>query len=141
MQAPFYFVLSSNYLSCISLSENPANVSTTDQLVEVVFTGNTTADSYIEREVFAEVERGARQVWAATNDRAQAMVSSSKGAHVWSASLFIQELKKAKREGSRLCDQSDTGKGEEARAQMLISNVTEETVSKLYKLRKALDKG
>lgn len=116
-------------------------MSTTEQLVDVVFTGSGTADSYIERAVFEEVERGARQVWMATNDRAQAMVSSSKGAHVWSASLFIQELKKAKRESRELCDHDDEKKGDEARAQMLIANVDDDTVSALYKLRQTLDQG
>lgn len=61
---------------------------------------------------------------------------------MWSESLFfIQEVEKATSESRTLLDANDEGKVQEAQTQTLISNVTEEIVSKLYKLRKALCKG
>lgn len=109
---------------------------TTRQGVHVVFTGTETADSYIERAVFEQCEKGKRQVWAATSDTAQIKFSSAKGAHVMSSSLFIQELKRAKREvRERLATLDECT----ARGKMLIANVDEQTRAKLYELRDKLD--
>lgn len=98
----------------------------------MVYTGTETADSYIERRVYELCEEGHRQIWAATSDVAQLRYSTAKGAHVMSSKLFIQEIKRAKKETKERVQQKD---GEEARGKMLISNVDESTREKLYRLR------
>lgn len=107
--------------------------------VGVVFTGSETADSYIERRVFELCEQGDRQVWVATNDVAERHFAESKGAHCMSASLFIQEIKRAKKDSAddanaRLAEEEASVAG-----QMLIRNVSEEAREKLYNLRARLD--
>lgn len=62
----------------------------------------------------------------------------AKGAHVWSASHFIHELKIAKRDSREICDADKKGNG--VRGQMLISNVNHDTAKALYNLRETLDK-
>lgn len=111
-------------------------VSVTAQNVEIVFTGGETADSYIERAIFEWCERGTRPVWAATNDVAQVLFSRAKGAHVMSASLFVQEIKLARRETRERAKERDEAS---VRAKMLICNVDESTREGLYKLRERLD--
>lgn len=114
---------------------NELNISRTSQKVQVVFTGIQTADSYIEGEVFASCEQGTRQVWAITSDMAQSNFSAAKGAHVMSSSLFVEELKKAKRESrERMQAQGRNSHG----TQMLIETVDVETRAALYRLRETL---
>lgn len=126
--------------ACVLMTEAGQLVrkETTIQGVNIVYTGNETADSYIERAVFEQCEKGGRQVWAATSDVAQIKFSSAKGAHVMSANLFIQELNRAKREIKERLASKDEGA---ARGKMLIANVDEQTRAKLYELRDRLDRG
>lgn len=107
-----------------------------DQGIRVVFTRGETADSFIEREVFRECDMGERQIWAATSDHLQGKVAQTKGAHIMSAGLFVQELKRAKRETREKLEERD---GEAVRGKMLISNVDETTRKRLYELRDRLD--
>lgn len=107
----------------------------TPQNVEVVFTGSETADSYIERCIHEVVEGGKRQVWAATSDRAQLAFSIGKGAHIMSSSLFIQEIKRARKETMEKVSEPDEGK---ARGKMLIATVNQKTRDRLYELRDKL---
>lgn len=113
------------------------HVSTTEHAVDVVFTGSDTADSFIERAVYLDCERGKRQVWTATNDSALGTFSASKGAHRLSAALFIQEMKYAKSDSQERVE-SDAQEGR-MRAKMLISSVDSSTRDALYKLREQLD--
>lgn len=107
-----------------------------NQGVRVVYTRGETADSFIEREVFRECEIGKRQIWAATSDILQGRVAGTKGAHVMSAGLFVQELKRAKNETREKLEATDE---EALRGKMLISNVDETTRERLYELRDRLD--
>ncbi|CAN8061926.1 unnamed protein product [Agarophyton chilense] len=104
--------------------------------VKVIFTGHENADSYIERSVFKLCENGERQVWAATSDIAQINFSRSKGAHVMTSTLFIQEVKRARQDTKDKLAEVD---GNRVRANMLMSTVNEETRSRLYELRDKLE--
>lgn len=108
----------------------------TEQNIQVVFTGGESADSYIERSVFEACEGGQRQVWAATSDVAQLNFSKGKGAHVMTSTLFIQEIKRARRETRDKLARKDENC---VRAKMLLSTVSEETRNKLYELRDKLE--
>lgn len=111
-------------------------VEQTAQDIQVVFTGGESADSYIERCVFEVCESGQRQVWAATSDVAQLNFSKGKGAHVMTSTLFIQEIKRARRETRDKLARKDEGS---VRGKMLMSTVSEETRHKLYELRDKLE--
>ena len=117
-------------------NELPGRSDVTPQSVQVVFTGSETADSYIERAVFEGCEEDVRQVWAATSDVAQLRFTTGKGAHVMSASLFVQELKRARKETRERVDEVDESA---ARGKMFISNVDEDTRNALYALRDRLN--
>lgn len=114
----------------------PARTAVNAQNVEIVFTGTETADTYIERSVYEHCEEGKRQVWAATSDVAQLSFSRAKGAHVMSASLFVQEMKRASKETREKVVETDESA---ARGKMLISNVDKDTRDALYALRDKLN--
>lgn len=110
-----------------------------DNGVTIVFTGNETADTYIERLVFEHCQRQERQVWAATSDFLLGRVSNGTGAHVMSASLFIQELKRVRRETKEKVEEQNGG-GNRYSARMLQSTVDKATLKELYRLRDELGK-
>lgn len=106
--------------------------------VKVVYTANETADSYIERNVFESCKWGDRQVWAATSDLLHARVSGAMGAHVMSASLFVQELKRSQKETSEKVEELEND-GSFHRSRMLMSIIDKATLQQLYNLRDELD--
>lgn len=107
--------------------------------VDVVFTGSETADAYIERRVFELCEQNQRQVWVVTNDVAERNFAQAKGAHIMSASLFVQELTRVQRETADLTLALEDGATRASRT--LIQAVDPETRNKLYRLRDGLDSG
>ena len=115
-----------------------AKVEQTPENVTVVFTGSETADSYIERNVFEMCRIGERQIWAATSDTAQSNFSQSTGAHVMSSKLFVQEMKRARRETRERINAHDEGS---IKGKMLISTVDQTTRDRLYELRDFLNAG
>lgn len=119
-------------------TEQETNVERTPENVTVVFTGSETADTYIERCVFQRCEANDRQVWAATSDVAQLSFSHAKGAHVMSSHLFVQEIKRARKETRERIGEFDEAS---AQGKMLIANVDKSTRDRLYQLRDRLDAG
>lgn len=111
-----------------------------DNGVTVVFTGAETADTYIERCVFEQCKRKQRQIWAATSDITHGRVSSGMGAHVMSATLFVQELKRVRRETTERVEELEKA-GLARRAKMLMSTVDKATLKQLYELRDQLNGG
>lgn len=110
-----------------------------DTGIKVVFTAGETADSYIERSVFANCKIGKRQVWAATSDLVHARVSGAMGAHVMSSSLFVQELKRSRKETQeRVCELENDGSAH--RSRMLMSAIDKTTLEQLYEMRDQLDR-
>lgn len=107
--------------------------------VKVVYTANETADSYIERSVFERCKWGDRQVWAATSDLLHARVSGAMGAHVMSASLFVQELKRARKETSEKVEELENDSSV-YKSRMLMSVIDKATLQQLYELRDGLDR-
>lgn len=106
-----------------------------------MFTGSDTADSWIERRVFELRGANERQVLVATNDIAERRFAESKEAHVMSAGMFVQEIKRAKKESRERAEDLRNGQERTIAGKMLIRNVNEETREKLYQLRELLDGG
>lgn len=71
-------------------------------------------------------------MWASTSDLVQARVTGAAGAHVMSSSLFIQELKRTRKETE---DALSTQDGAAYRAGMLMSNIDPDILRQLYRLR------
>lgn len=107
--------------------------------VAVIYTGNETADAWIERRVFELCEAGERQVWVTTNDVAERRFVESKGAHVMSCSLFVQEVKRSKKDSREFAEEKRRSDESIIAGKMLIRNVDQDTRNKLYELRALLD--
>ncbi|KAM7478624.1 hypothetical protein LguiA_026837 [Lonicera macranthoides] len=63
--------------------------------IDIVFSGKTCADSWIEKEVAALKEDGCQTVWVVTSDLCQQDVAHGTGAYIWSCKTLISELKRS----------------------------------------------
>ncbi|XP_056696290.1 uncharacterized protein [Spinacia oleracea] len=59
--------------------------------VDIVFSGDSCADSWIEKEVVALREDGCPKVWVVTSDHAQQHAAHGAGAFVWSSKALVTE--------------------------------------------------
>ncbi|XP_043721326.1 uncharacterized protein YacP isoform X4 [Telopea speciosissima] len=60
--------------------------------IDVVFSGDSCADAWIEKEVIALKEDGCPKVWVVTSDRDQQQAAHGAGAFVWSCKALISEV-------------------------------------------------
>ncbi|XP_059445515.1 uncharacterized protein LOC132177275 isoform X2 [Corylus avellana] len=60
--------------------------------VDVVYSGETCADAWIEKEVAALKEDGCPKVWVATSDHSQQHAAYGAGAFVWSSKALVSEI-------------------------------------------------
>lgn len=118
-------------------TRDPMKSSQFSDKVDIVYTGTEDADSFIERRVYELCEADERQVWVATNDTSERRFAESKGAHVMSASLFVQEMKRARKESRERA--KETSQLSKYAGNMLIRSVSNETRAKLYQLRDKID--
>ncbi len=119
-------------------NDNPMTVDKTDHSnVVIVYTGSDSADAFIERAVYTQVEAGKRQIWAVTNDHDLLTYAASKGAHHLSTSMFVSELQRARVEAVERAQLST--KEEARRSAFLQSSVDVNTRNALYQLRAELD--
>lgn len=119
-------------------TDNSRHIESVSDAVSVVYTGDETADSYIEAATLADCREAKRQVWAATSDFAQARLTGAQGAHVISSRLFVAQLTAARREARQNASAADDI-GAARGAAMLINNVDPTVRDALYKLRDQLD--
>ncbi|KAJ4846907.1 hypothetical protein Tsubulata_010300 [Turnera subulata] len=66
--------------------------------VDVVYTGETSADTWIEREVENLKNDGCPKVWVASSDVLHQQAASGAGAFVWSCKALISEIKASQKE-------------------------------------------
>lgn len=66
--------------------------------IDIVFTGESCADAWIEKEVAALREDGCPKVWVVTSDRCQQDAAHGAGAFVWSSKALVSEIKDAQKE-------------------------------------------
>ncbi|XP_072964753.1 uncharacterized protein [Typha angustifolia] len=59
--------------------------------VDIIFSGETCADAWIEKEVVALREDGCPKVWVVTSDVCQQQAAYGAGAYVWSCKALISE--------------------------------------------------
>ncbi|KAK6119062.1 hypothetical protein DH2020_047180 [Rehmannia glutinosa] len=66
--------------------------------VDIVYSGETCADAWIEKEVVALREDGCPKVWVVTSDRCQQHAAYGAGAFVWSSNALVSEIKASQKE-------------------------------------------
>ncbi|XP_078433944.1 yacP-like NYN domain protein isoform X2 [Wolffia australiana] len=59
--------------------------------IDVIFSGETCADSWIEKEVVALRDDGCPRVWVVTSDSCQQQAAHGAGAFVWSCKALVSE--------------------------------------------------
>ncbi|KAF4360609.1 hypothetical protein F8388_017635 [Cannabis sativa] len=67
-------------------------------VVDIIFSSETCADAWIEKEVVALREDGCPRVWVATSDHDQQHAAHGAGAFVWSCKALVSEIKASKKE-------------------------------------------
>uniref|UniRef100_A0A5B7ACQ8 YacP-like NYN domain protein n=1 Tax=Davidia involucrata TaxID=16924 RepID=A0A5B7ACQ8_DAVIN len=103
--------------------------------VDVVFSGETCADAWIEKEVVALKEDGCPKVWVVTSDHCQQQAAHGAGAFVWSCKALVSEIKASKKEVERMLQEQ---RSSSFQGKLLKHNLDSEVVDALKDLRKRL---
>ncbi|XP_057494391.1 uncharacterized protein LOC130779681 isoform X1 [Actinidia eriantha] len=103
--------------------------------VDVVFSGETCADAWIEKEVVALKEDGCPKVWVATSDKCQQQAAYGAGAVVWSCKALVSEIKAARKEEEMMIQEQSSSS---MQGKLLKHNLDPEVVDALKDLRNKL---
>ncbi|GAU14766.1 hypothetical protein TSUD_204150 [Trifolium subterraneum] len=76
--------------------------------IDIVFSSETSADTWIEKEVSALKEDGCPKVWVVTSDHAQQQAANGAGAFVWSCKAFLTEIKASQKEVEEMFQEQRT---------------------------------
>ncbi|KAL8159947.1 hypothetical protein V2J09_001484 [Rumex salicifolius] len=104
-------------------------------IVDVVYSTETCADAWIEKEVAALKDDGCPKVWVVTSDRCQQHAAYGAGAYVWSSKALVTEIKTSKKEMERLLQEQ---RSSSMQGKLLKHNLDSEVVDALKDLRKKL---
>ncbi|TVU44075.1 hypothetical protein EJB05_03504 [Eragrostis curvula] len=66
--------------------------------VDVVYSADLSADSWIEKEVEALVADGCPKVWVVTSDALEQQLAHGEGALIWSSRRLVKEIKESEKE-------------------------------------------
>lgn len=103
--------------------------------VDIVFSGESCADAWIEKEVAALKEDGCPKVWVVTSDVIQQQAAHGAGAFVWSCKALISEIKASQREVERILEEQ---RSSSFQGKLLKHNLDSEVVDALKDLRRKL---
>ncbi|XP_062028295.1 uncharacterized protein LOC133744168 [Rosa rugosa] len=103
--------------------------------VDVVFSGETCADAWIEKEVAALREDGCPKVWVVTSDHVQQHAAHGAGAFIWSSKALISEIKASQKEVERMLEEH---RSTSFQGKLLKHNLDSEVVDALKDLRTKL---
>uniref|UniRef100_A0A7N0ZWW1 YacP-like NYN domain protein n=1 Tax=Kalanchoe fedtschenkoi TaxID=63787 RepID=A0A7N0ZWW1_KALFE len=103
--------------------------------VDVIFSGETCADSWIEKEVVALREDGCPKVWVVTSDRCQQHAAHGAGAYVWSSKALVSEIKASQKEVQMMLQEH---RSTSMQGKLLKHNLDSEVVDALKNLRSKL---
>ncbi|KAK6263926.1 hypothetical protein SCA6_019360, partial [Theobroma cacao] len=70
--------------------------------VDVVYSGESCADAWIEKEVVALKEDGCPKVWVVTSDHCQQQAAYGAGAFIWSSKALVSEINASQKEFERM---------------------------------------
>ncbi|KAL3699646.1 hypothetical protein R1sor_017668 [Riccia sorocarpa] len=105
------------------------------QNIDVVYTVDSNADSWIEKEVGMLLADGCPKVWVVSSDTLHQHAAFGAGAYIWNCNVLIAEIKDAKKELQELLhdDSKYSVKGK-----LLEHNLDSQTVTALQDLKKQL---
>ncbi|CAI8615866.1 unnamed protein product [Vicia faba] len=103
--------------------------------IDVVFSSETSADTWIEKEVLALKEDGCPKVWVVTSDHSQQEVVNWAGAYVWSCKALITEIKTLRKEADKMLKEQ---RSTSFQGRLLKHNLDAEVVDALKNLRQKL---
>lgn len=103
--------------------------------IDIVFSSETCADAWIEKEVVALKEDGCPRVWVVTSDRVQQQAAHGAGAFVWSCKALISEIKASQKEVERMLEEQRTSS---VQGKLLKHNLDSDVVDALKDLRNRL---
>ncbi|EEF42993.1 uncharacterized protein LOC8262633 isoform X1 [Ricinus communis] len=103
--------------------------------IDVVFSGESCADAWIEKEVVALREDGCPKVWVVTSDRMQQHAAHGAGAFVWSSKALVSEIKASHKEVEMMLQEQ---RPTSFQGRLLKHNLDSEVVDALKDLRNKL---
>ncbi|KAM3204603.1 hypothetical protein T459_25326 [Capsicum annuum] len=103
--------------------------------VDVVYSSETCADAWIEKEVVALRDDGCPKVWVVTSDHNQQHAAYGAGAFVWSCKALISEIKASHKEVERMLWEH---RSTSMQGKLLKHNLNAEVVDALKGLRDQL---
>ncbi|KAL9448733.1 hypothetical protein AB3S75_016102 [Citrus x aurantiifolia] len=103
--------------------------------VDVVFSGETCADAWIEKEIVALREDGCPKVWVVTSDHLEQHAAYGAGAFVWSSKALVSEIKASQKEVERMLQEQ---RSHSFQGRLLKHNLDSEVVDALKDLRNKL---
>lgn len=103
--------------------------------IDVVFSSETCADAWIEKEVVALRDDGCPRVWVVTSDRCQQQAAHGAGAFVWTCKALISEIKASQKEVETMLQEQ---RSSSMQGKLLKHNLDSQVVNALKDLRKKL---
>ncbi|KAL8545222.1 hypothetical protein ACS0TY_005421 [Phlomoides rotata] len=103
--------------------------------IDIVFSAETCADAWIEKEVVALREDGCPKVWVATSDHCQQHAAYGAGAFVWSSKALVSEIKASQKEVEQMLQEH---RSTSMQGKLLKHNLDSEVVDALKDLRDKL---
>ncbi|KAM6563383.1 hypothetical protein CsatB_023381 [Cannabis sativa] len=107
----------------------------TFESVDIIFSSETCADAWIEKEVVALREDGCPRVWVATSDHDQQHAAHGAGAFVWSCKALVSEIKASKKEVEMMLQEH---RSSSFQGKLLKHNLDSDVVDALKDLRSKL---
>ncbi|CAA7396582.1 unnamed protein product [Spirodela intermedia] len=106
--------------------------------IDIIFSGETCADSWIEKEIVALREDGCPRVWVVTSDSCQQQAAHGAGAFVWSCKALVSEIKATEREFEQILQDN---RSTSMQGKLLQHNLEPEVVHALKDLKRKLSEG
>lgn len=103
--------------------------------IDVVFSSDSCADAWIEKEVVALKEDGCPKVWVVTSDHCQQHAAHGAGAFVWSSKALVTEIKASQKELEQILDEQ---RSTSVQGKLLKHNLDPGVVDALKDLRDKL---
>lgn len=103
--------------------------------IDIVYSAETCADAWIEKEVVALREDGCPKVWVVTSDHSQQHAAHGAGAFVWSSKALVSEIKASHKEVEQMLKEH---RSTSMQGKLLKHNLDSEVVNALKDLRDKL---
>ncbi|XP_022639808.1 uncharacterized protein LOC106769311 isoform X1 [Vigna radiata var. radiata] len=103
--------------------------------LDIIFSGDTCADTWIEKEVAALREDGCPKVWVVTSDHCHQQAAHGAGAFIWSCKALVTEIKASQKEVEKMLQEQ---RSTSFQGRLLKHNLDAEVVDALKDLRKQL---